>query len=660
MSVIIGVDIGTSVTKAVAFDSSGAPLGSADRRSHLHRLSGSRVEQDLDDVVRTVAEVVRETAAALPEPPTALALTGQGDGLWLRDADGRAVRPAISWMDGRASDRVARWLADGTVQQVYGRTGSGMFPGCHAPLLAHLQEHEPQTLRRAATAGYCVDAVAQRLTGRISVDASDATLPFLDPVTRTYSHEALAACGIEDQARLLPAPAEPGTVLTLDAHGADLLGLPAGTPLTAGPYDLPACAIGSGVRDVGDGLLIVGTTLACQVLTDQVRPDRSAEPAGMWLCTPDPGRWLRSMPAMVGTAALEWVLALTGSAMADLDRLLADSPPGANGVTSLPFLSDAGERAPFVDPRATGRLDGLTLAHTRADAVRAMCEAIGYAARHCLEAAGLTGTLAACGGGTRSGPWVQLFADVLGREIRVPVENEVGALGAVRVARRFLGEPAGTAPQAFRAVQPRRGSRAVYEDGYAAYRTALAAARDARWGEPGPQDTGEPVRAPGPCLSSGNDRCAGGAPGTRAPAQANSRSSTTAMPSSSFDSVTSSAAALSSGWALAMATPCPERWNMGRSLGMSPNAIVCIGSSPHTSAASASPVPLSTPCGASSTVPGPAIVTVARSPVAARAAAVSSSSESSGWRTRTLMTGAAHSSARSPTRTAGSPTWAMR
>ncbi|MFE9396365.1 FGGY family carbohydrate kinase [Streptomyces flavidovirens] len=482
MSVIIGVDIGTSVTKAVAFDREGTPLASATRRSTVVRLSGGRVEQDLDDVVRTVAEVVRETTAALPGPPTALALTGQGDGLWLRDAEGHAVRPAISWMDGRASDLVARWLADGTVREVYEHTGSGMFPGCHAPLLAHLQEHEPQTLRRAVTAGYCVDAVAQRLTGRVSVDASDATLPFLDPVSRTYSPDALGACGIEDQAHLLPAPAPPGTVLALDAHGAGLLGLPVGLPLTAGPYDLPACAIGSGVRDVGDGLLIVGTTLACQVLTDRARTDGSTEPAGMWLCTPDPDRWLRAMPAMVGTAALEWFLALTGTTTADLDGLLDRSPPGANGVTALPFLSDAGERAPFVDPAARGRLDGLTLAHTRADAVRAMCEAIGYAARHCLEAAGLTGTLAACGGGTRSGPWAQLFADILGRPVRIPVENEVGALGAVRVARRFLGEGPETKPQLFRTVEPRQESRAVYEDGYAAYRAALDGAR-ARWGE---------------------------------------------------------------------------------------------------------------------------------------------------------------------------------
>ncbi|MFF2652269.1 FGGY family carbohydrate kinase [Streptomyces sp. NPDC058045] len=474
---VIGVDIGTSVTKAVAFGADDRPLASAERRSRLHRLSGGRVEQDLDEVVRTVVEVVRETAAALPVPPAALALTGQGDGLWLRDAAGEAVRPAISWMDGRAAPIVSGWLTDGTLQQVYAHTGSGMFPGCHAPLLAWLQRHEPEVLARAATAGYCVDSVAQRLTGQVALDASDATLPFLEPRRRVYSPEALAACGIPDAARLLPPPAAPGTVLALDARGAALLGLPEGLPLTAGPYDLPACALGSGVREPGDGLLIVGTTLACQVLTDRADIDPAAEPAGMWLCMPEPGRWLRAMPAMVGTAALEWVLALTGARTADLDGLLAASPPGASGVTALPFLSDAGERAPFVDPAARGRLDGLTLAHTRADAVRAVCEAIGYAARHCLDAAGLSGTLAACGGGVRSATWAQLFADVLGCPVRVPEEPETGALGAVLVARRSLGATGDPQPGRHRVVEPRPGHRTVHEDGYAAYRTALSSAR---------------------------------------------------------------------------------------------------------------------------------------------------------------------------------------
>ncbi|MEU5163159.1 FGGY-family carbohydrate kinase [Streptomyces sp. NPDC020875] len=484
MTAVLGVDVGTSVTKAVLFDESGAEVASAARRSRLERLPGGRVEQDPDDVVASVGAVVREVVASAGRAPDALALTGQGDGLWLRDEDGRAVRPAISWMDARASDLVTRWLADGTIRRAYGFTGSGMFPGCHGPLLNWLQEYEPSALDRAAVAGYCVDAVAQRLTGRVCLDASDATLPFLDPRTRSYAPGALAACGIADQARLLPEPAAPGTVLGLDATGAGLLGLAEGLPVVAGPYDLPACAIGSGVREPGDGLLILGTTLASQVLTDRVELDPAAEPAGMWLCTPVPGRWLRAMPAMVGTAALEWVLGLVGAGTDDVDGLLAASPPGARGVTALPFLSEAGERAPFVEPAAHGRLDGLSLATGPADVVRAVCEAVAYAARHCLETAGLTGTLALCGGGTRSVLWAQLIADVLGVPVRIPEAEQVGAAGVAAVARMSLGtDPGPGALPGHRTVDPRPGAGARYEAGYARYRDELAVVR-ARWGGP--------------------------------------------------------------------------------------------------------------------------------------------------------------------------------
>ncbi|NGO71118.1 FGGY-family carbohydrate kinase [Streptomyces boncukensis] len=474
---IIGVDVGTSVTKAVAFDRDGRAVRSAARRSALLRRPGGAVEQDQEQVVESVAAVVREVAAALPAAPDALALTGQGDGLWLRDAEGRPVRPAISWMDGRAADLVARWRQDGTVRRVYERTGSGMFPGCPAPLLAWLREHEPGTLERAAVAGYCVDTVAQRLTGTVSVDASDATLPFLDPRTRSYAPEALDACGLAGAARL-PPPAAPGTVLALDARGAALLGLPAGLPVTSGPYDLPACALGSGVREPGDGLLTVGTTLACQVLTDRADPRPGGEPAGMWLCTPRPDRWLRAMPAMVGTAGIDWTLATVGAATADLEPLLAQSPPGARGVTALPFLSEAGERAPFVAPGARARFDGLHLGHARADVVRAMCEGVAYAARHCLEAAGLSAALAACGGGTRSAAWLSTFAGVLGRPVRVPEEAEVGAKGAALVARAALGDPVDEERWlgAYRVVEPDPAARAGYEEGYARYRAAVGRA----------------------------------------------------------------------------------------------------------------------------------------------------------------------------------------
>ncbi|WP_313409976.1 FGGY family carbohydrate kinase, partial [Aeromicrobium sp.] len=238
---ILGVDIGTSVTKAALIGRDGRSVRSASRPSELLRGPGGVVEQDLDAVLASVVSVALEVTRDLDEPLDAIALTGQGDGLWLRDESGNATRRAISWMDGRAADRVERWRTEGVLDRVHALTGSGVFPGSHAALLAHLDEHEPEVLEGSAVAGYCIDAVLQRLTGEISVDASDASLPFLDVRTRTYVDDAIAACGVERWRHLLPEPAAPRRVFSLSRGGALLLDLPEGLPVTAGPYDVMAC-----------------------------------------------------------------------------------------------------------------------------------------------------------------------------------------------------------------------------------------------------------------------------------------------------------------------------------------------------------------------------------------------------------------------------------
>lgn len=479
---ILGVDVGTSVTKASLLGRDGLATVTHSVRSTLDRLPGGRVEQDLDEVVDSVVRVVRSVGAQAPEPVEALAITGQGDGLWLRDREGAPVGPALSWLDARASDVLDRWHAGGSdsvLKRVHALTGSGMFPGSAGPLLAHLAEHEPERLQRAAVAGYCVDAIVQRFTGEITVDASDASLPFLDVPKRTYSDRALRECGIEQYRGLLAEPAPPSKLHALNAESARMLDLPAGLPLSAGPFDLPACAFGSGIREVGDATVVIGTTLGCQVLTDEVTVDPDGEAAGMWLATPQPDRFLRVMPAMVGTANLDWVLGVVGAGVQDLDALLERSSPGAGGVSALSFLSTSGERAPFVEPRARGQFTGLTLDTSPADMVRAMCEAVAYAGRHNLESAGLTGEVSGCGGGARSAAWSQIFADVLGQPLHVPHEEGVGARGAAMTAWDSLGEPVDREQWAAarRTVHPRPEAVEFYERGYREYLAAIDRAR---------------------------------------------------------------------------------------------------------------------------------------------------------------------------------------
>jgi sugar (pentulose or hexulose) kinase len=168
-------------------------------------------------------------------------------------------------------------------------------------------------------------------------------------------------------------------------------------------------------------------------------------------------------------------LRLIGQDLGDLGELLLASPPGARGVSALPFLAPSGERAPFADPTARAELTGLTLESTPADVVRAICESLAYAARHCFEAAGLTGAVTVCGGGAANPDLVQLFADILERPLMLSKNNEPAALGAVLAAQRTPPSRAHPGP----VVQPRAAR--YCGDGYADYLYRLDVARQHGW-----------------------------------------------------------------------------------------------------------------------------------------------------------------------------------
>jgi xylulokinase/erythritol kinase len=471
----LGIDAGTSVVKAALFDDEGEALAVAGRPLDLAHAANDGVEQDLDAIVGAIAEVTREVSAG--RAPHVVAITGQGDGCWVTDEAGRAVRPALSWLDGRAGELLGRWNAEGVTERIFRVNGTTIFPGAPGPLLAWLDANEPEVLDRAATAGSCKDAVFTRLTGERATDPSDSSLPFGDGTGTGYSDTVLEAMGLTHRRDLLAPITVPVPQAPLSDAGSELLGLPAGTPISSGPFDFPACARGGGVRAIGDALLIVGTTLGCMVHVDRLATE--GDPAGFSVATGEPGRWLRAMPAMVGTASMDWMLQTLGLGVDAIDAALAASPPGAGGVEVLPYFATSGERAPFVDPHASGQVTGVRLTTTRDDLLRAMCEGLAYAARHCFDAAGGATRIVACGGGTRSRPWLQVFADVLGVPLELARTPEVGARGAVLAAAAARGEELDleTWTAAEDVVEPDPARQARYTDGYARYLDHVAAAR---------------------------------------------------------------------------------------------------------------------------------------------------------------------------------------
>jgi erythritol kinase (D-erythritol 1-phosphate-forming) len=475
---ILGIDLGTSVVKAAAFSKSGDVLAVEGRRVKLYNPRPECSEQDIDETLEALGEVVRAVAQQTDGPVEAVGLTGQGDGLWLLDERGRQVRRAATWLDARANSIVEEWRASGVFEEHFRRNGNVTFPGAPSAIMAALAREEPESLERASTAGYCKDVVLQRLTGKRATDVSDASEPFMDHSIRSYDPTILELFGLEAYEHLLaPIDPSPGPMRPLNAEGARLTGLPEGTSVHSGPFDLPATAIGAGVDGLGDGVIIVGTTLACEVIVD--RADTGGEPGGQTLCMPESDRWLRAMPAMVGTASMDLTLDLLGSTHTDIEDFLAKSPPGANGVHVLSFFSPSGERAPFVEPDARGQLSGMTLNTTRSDVVRAVAESVGYAAKHCLTAAGLRGKISICGGGAESLAWRQVLADVLQQPLEVARRPEVGARGAAMAAMTAAGldfDHAGwTRPED--EVQPSEDLAGLYREGFDRYLTTVEATR---------------------------------------------------------------------------------------------------------------------------------------------------------------------------------------
>lgn len=445
---VIGLDIGTSRVKAVRFDGSWHATSMADETTAVAHPRSGWSEQDMDEVwsaaARVIAKVAGPDGVAGPDDTVELvAVTGQGDGCWLVDGDGRPVRPAMLWNDARAEPVVDAWERDGTLARTFATSGNYGSPGLANAQLRWLLGHEPAVLARAQTLLSCGSWVHHQLTGTRVLDISEAVNPFLDVRTGTYDEALLDAYGLLDQRRLLP-PLVSGRdrVAALTADAARSVGLPAGTPVVLAPYDVVATARGSGVARPGQAFAVLGTTLCVGVLGTDPRVER--EPNGLTLPTGTPGSWLVAYATMAGTEVLDWTAALMGLGGArDLIALAAQSTMAATEPAALPlvapYFSPAGERSPFRNASVRGALTGLTTECTRADVARATVDGLTLAVLDCFLACGGAESLAVSGGGSRSELWCQTISDAVGVPVHRVDSSEAGALGAALTGAAELG-----------------------------------------------------------------------------------------------------------------------------------------------------------------------------------------------------------------------------
>ena len=455
----------------MVFDADGRELVVTRRDTEVRHPSREQCEHDMREVWDAVVATVRE---AVDRPVRLLAVTAQGDGAWLVGEDGEPLRPAVLWNDGRAADVVRGWRADGTLERAYRINGSLTNAGLPNAILGETRPHTVLTC-----GGGC-----SRSSPACSASRSPRRpRPWLDIHERTFSTDLTDLYGID------PAVLPPLLTEQVQPLIATELGLPAGTPVVLAPYDIVTTAFGAGATAAGQATCILGTTLCTEMLV--AAPDTTGEPSGLTLDFGVSGLLMRSFPTLAGTGVVDWLVDLLGlTDHAEVTRLASQAPAGADGLRVLPYLSPAGERAPFLDPAASGLVTGMLFGHGRAHLARAVLEGLAHVIRDCLDAApGRPVELALCGGGAASALWCQLIADITGVPAVSTEDTQVRAKGALVYALTALSEFPDLTSAAAALVRPSAryepdpGERSLHEAAHAEFleTRALAATRWAQW-----------------------------------------------------------------------------------------------------------------------------------------------------------------------------------
>ncbi|MEW5957965.1 MAG: FGGY-family carbohydrate kinase [Chloroflexota bacterium] len=444
---LLGIDNGTTVTKAALFDLQGRTLavGSSQEVKVVHPQPGW-AEQNMDEIWQATATAIRqclEQAKIDPAEVAGLSFSGHGGGVWLLDEAGRPVRNAIIWLDGRAKPYLDRWTEDGRFTQIYDESGWSLFPGIGpCAIFPWLMDHEPDSLDKARVNLSSKDWVKYCLTGEFSVDLTMASIAHMNFKTRDYSEQVMELTGISRYRSLfspIVAPWEVAGYVTAKAAGQT--GLKQGTPVAAGAWDGTSSALGAGSVGVGEAASVIGTSGVHVVVSDKADLDPDRIYSLMYHTVPD--HYIKNSLSMLGAGNLNWferefclaereeAQERGGSVYDVINEEVANIPIGAGGIIYLPFLQ--GERAPFVLPEARGVFFGLGDWHKRGHLLRAVYEGVALSMRHNYEAmqrGAALKTTYLTGGGSNSAVWCQIMADCTGNMMRIASGAELGARGA--------------------------------------------------------------------------------------------------------------------------------------------------------------------------------------------------------------------------------------
>jgi len=441
---LVGIDLGTSAIKVVAYGIDGIVLAAARRTVAGHHPEPGHWEVDVTKSTEAFWAALREVVcnpAVKGDPPVAVSFSSSGREVFPVAGDGSPLGPCLMTADTRGDDVAARTAQLRSPEAWFALTGH--LPRRMDPVNRALwwRERRPEIARRTRWFMNWHEYFALCLAGRPVADWSDAgTWATYDIQAGSWSSERIAETGI-DRAWLPEVLPNATPIGRITREAAARTGLGPEVLVVTGAYDAYAAAVGSGAVDPG----VVG--LACGTWHSFVMPVEEGWPpdlvhSGMSVF-PHPGPTGFAILATDpnGMSVIDWARSLTGLSIDELDAGLREAGPGPGHVLADPAFTPP----PHVDAATGfgGSVSGLTLASTSVDIVRALLEGIACRfvdALDLLRGHGIAPRLVrATGGGARSAWWLQLHADLSGLPVEIVDQDEPGAFGAAILAGVGVG-----------------------------------------------------------------------------------------------------------------------------------------------------------------------------------------------------------------------------
>ncbi|MBM3705556.1 MAG: carbohydrate kinase [Actinobacteria bacterium] len=449
---VVGIDAGTSIVKSVIFNLRLDEIAKTETKLEVETPQSEWSEIDMNrlwEIIKSSIKTSIKNSGIYSKEVAAVSITGQGSGCWMIDRDGNPVRKAIIWTDSRANVITNAWKKSGIIKKAFAICRSVQISGVQGPIVKWLKIHEPEALEKARHIFYCKDWIRYKFTGLICTDGSDTSQTLLDVARYNYSDELFNLYGIEEYRKLFPEIIpKTGIVGKLKPDIALEIGLEPEIPVVSAPLDGISSGIGVGCFKKGQAFTILGTTVSNDVIIDDLSDQTDC--VGMTFCFGFKGLWIRSLNPMCGTPNIDWYIREFGV----LDRIEANKekknlfeylnsviekiPEGS--LIYHPFLSPAGERAPFVKENARAQLFGLNYNHTRHHILKAIFEGMAFSIKDCYEKISFpVSEIMLSGGGAKDRVWPQIIANVTGKTIKTTSGNEFGAKGSALIALVSLG-----------------------------------------------------------------------------------------------------------------------------------------------------------------------------------------------------------------------------